>query len=49
MPGAEFAEQEGAGGTEAGQTAGEEGDERVPLYELKILHSKFHGNCLMQK
>lgn len=49
MPGAEFAEQEGAGNTETEQAAAEEGDERVPLYELKILHSKFHGNCLMQK
>ena len=33
VPGAELAEQEGAGNTEAGQTAGEEGDERVALYE----------------
>ena len=33
VPGAELAEQEGAGNTEAGQTAGEEGDERAALYE----------------
>ena len=33
MPGAELAEQEGAGNTETEQAAGEEGDERAALYE----------------
>ena len=33
VPGAEFAEQEGAGNTETEQAAGEEGDERAALYE----------------
>ena len=33
VPGAELAEQEGAGNTEAGQTAGEEGDARIAQYE----------------
>ena len=33
VPGAELAEQEGAGNTETEQVAGEEGDERAALYE----------------
>ena len=33
VPGAELAEQEGAGNTETEQAAGEEGDERAALYE----------------
>ena len=33
VPGAELAEQEGAGNTETEQAAGEEGDERTALYE----------------
>ena len=33
VPGAELAEQEGAGNTETEQTAGKEGDERAALYE----------------
>ena len=59
VPGAELAEQEGAGNTEAGQTAGEEGDERAALYEeeqmiqrwkrnSRLLHS-FYGKKIQQQ
>ena len=57
MPGAELAEQEGAGNTETEQAAGEEGDERAALYEQmtrrrirssRLLRS-FYGKKILRK